>query len=408
MTSPASDSSRAEPIKVIDLFAGAGGFSQGFHEYVPEGHDSSPFHSVAAVEFDKAAASTYAENFPRAKVHASDIKTWDPNPFIGSDVILGGPPCQGFSGLGNENPDDPRNLLWQEYIDVVHKVSPKIFIMENVDRFLRSGQFEALQEITERGRPLDTYNLRVQILNSADYGVPQARRRAIVIGTHKDLGEAVEHPRATHARNTHAWQPTFGEGGVTEPPKPWVAVGPAVFSRSRLRELWDLPERPGTSRLGHSLPGFYTTAELHIRRTPEPLSLARYAAIPRGGNRHDLRGRYAYIDGERVYLSTKSWDNHNAGSGDVMGRMHLDRPSVTIRTEHFKPEKGRYLHPTEDRPITQYEAALIQGFPEDFKWYGSKIQIARQIGNAVPVGLAKALASVVYEALRGRGRSSQD
>ncbi|QLE76109.1 DNA cytosine methyltransferase [Streptomyces rectiverticillatus] len=392
----------------MDLFAGAGGFSQGFHAYAPEGHGSSPFHSVAAVEFDKAAASTYAENFPDAEVHDGDIQTWDPGPFIGSDVILGGPPCQGFSGLGNENPDDPRNLLWQEYIKVVQKVSPKIFIMENVDRFLRSGQFEALREITERGGPLDAYVLRVQILNSADYGVPQARRRAIVIGTHKDLGKAVEHPHPTHARNTHAWQPTFSEGGVTEPPEPWAAVGPTVFSRSQHKELRDLPDRPSISRLGHSLPGFYLTDELHIRRTPEPLSLARYAAIPPGGNRHDLRGRHAYINGERVYLSTKSWDNHNSGSGDVMGRMHADRPSVTIRTEHFKPEKGRYLHPTEDRPITQFEAALIQGFPEDFKWYGTKTQIARQIGNAVPVGLAKALASVVYEALRVRDRSSRD
>lgn len=84
-----------------------------------------------------------------------------------------------------------------------------------------------------------------------------------------------------------------------------------------------------------------------------------------------------------------------------MGRMHYDRPSVTIRTEPHKPEKGRYLHPTEHRPITYYEAALIQGFPEDFKWHGTKIDIARQIGNAVPIGLAKELARVVHEALKG-------
>ncbi|MEU7136658.1 DNA cytosine methyltransferase [Streptomyces sp. NPDC046261] len=402
MTSPASGPSRDEPIKVIDLFAGAGGFSTGFHEYVPEGRTSSPFVSVAAVEFDPSAASTYAANFPEAQVHAGDISAWEPGEFIGSDVILGGPPCQGFSGLGKEKADDPRNQLWQEYIDVVKKVSPKIFIMENVDRFLRSGQFAELKKITDRGELLDEYELRVKILNSADYGVPQARKRAIVIGTHKDL-PVTEHPRPTHDRKADAWQPSLADQGNTESPLPWVAVGPAVFERTRFVELRDMPERPGNedSPLGLGRPGFFYTHELHIRRTPEPLSLARYRAIPPGGNRHNLRGKWAELEDRCIYLSTPSWDGHNAGSGDVMGRMHADRPSVTIRTEAYKPEKGRYLHPTEHRPITQYEMALIQGFPDDFKWYGTKIEIARQIGNAVPIGLAKALASVVHKALTG-------
>ncbi|MEU5001559.1 DNA cytosine methyltransferase [Streptomyces sp. NPDC021622] len=82
-----------------------------------------------------------------------------------------------------------------------------------------------------------------------------------------------------------------------------------------------------------------------------------------------------------------------------MGRLRADRPSVTIRTEFYKPEKGRYLHPTQDRPITHYEAALIQGFPDSYRWCGSKIQIARQIGNAVPVGLGRALAGAIHQRL---------
>ncbi|MBB5121477.1 cytosine methyltransferase [Streptomyces eurocidicus] len=409
MTSAASDSPRVEPIKVIDLFAGAGGFSTGFHAYVPEGHTASPFVSVAAVEFDEAAASTYAANFPEAEVHAGDIGEWDPGDFIGSEVILGGPPCQGFSGLGKEKADDPRNQLWQEYIRVVKKVSPKIFIMENVDRFLRSGQFEELKKITAPGEQLEEYELRVEILNSADYGVPQARKRAIVIGTHKDL-PVTKHPRPTHDRKADAWQPALADPGDSEPPQPWVAVGPAVFDRTRFVELRDMPERPGgdDSPLGLKQPGPFFTHELHIRRTPEMLSLARYRAIPPGGNRHDLRGKWVELEDRCIYLSTPSWDAHNNGSGDVMGRMHADRPSVTIRTEAYKPEKGRYLHPTEHRPITQYEMALIQGFPEDFKWHGTKIEIARQIGNAVPIGLAKALASVVYKTLRDEARACPD
>src|SRR5699024_10847482 len=126
---------------------------------------------------------------------------------------------------------------------------------------------------------------------------------------------------------------------------------------------------------------------------PRPPSVPyrlRYAASAPGGNRHDLPPE----------LSTKNWINHRSGSGDVMGRLHLDRPSVTIRTEFYKPEKGRYLHPWADRPITHYEAALLQGFSPDFLWCGSKAQIARQIGNAVPVGLARALAAEVYGYLK--------
>ncbi|WP_438487273.1 DNA cytosine methyltransferase [Streptomyces sp. S186] len=403
MTSASSAESPTEPIKVIDLFSGAGGLTTGFHSYTPDGHAASPFKSVAAVEFDKSAASTYAANFPGATVHAGDIADWDPGDFTDAEVILGGPPCQGFSGLGKEDPNDPRNLLWQEYKRVVEKVSPKVFVMENVDRFLRSPQFEDLQRAVEHGS-LSDYALRVEILNSADYGVPQARRRVIVIGTRKDL-TPVKHPTPTHDRRPDRWQPPLGSDESAEPPLPWVAVGPAVFARTDSMEIKgvDLPGRPGSddSPLGLRKPGPFLTTELHIGRTPEPLSLARYAAIPPGGNRHDLRGKYARINGERVYLSTKSWDEHNAGSGDVMGRMHYDRPSVTIRTEPHKPEKGRYLHPTAPRPITYYEAALIQGFPDTFKWYGTKIEIARQIGNAVPIGLAKALAHVVHEALRG-------
>ncbi len=180
-----------------------------------------------------------------------------------------------------------------------------------------------------------------------------------------------------------------------------------------------MPESRGGDAHVAGVPGHYLTTDLHFGRNPEILSRARYRAIPENGNRNDLRGKYFKIDrsgrirlsteegyrrikGPETYLSTASWDRHDKGSGDVMGRLRRNEPSVTIRTEFYKPEKGRYLHPTEDRPITHYEAALIQGFPEDFKWYGSKIQIARQIGNAVPVGLAARLAEAVHDFLSRR------
>ncbi|MFE9400277.1 DNA cytosine methyltransferase [Streptomyces sp. NPDC006530] len=404
-TTPNDAAAGASPadstITVVDLFSGAGGFSAGFHTFKPDGTDNSPFRTVAAVEFDQAAAASYAANFPTTDVFADDIANWQADQYAGRvDVIMGGPPCQGFSGLGKEDPEDPRNLLWTEYMRVVTTIRPKIFVLENVDRFLKSQQFEDLRKSTVAGGKLENYELRWKVLNAADYGVPQARRRAIVIATRKDLGVALEHPRPTHTRTAKALQQTLDDSEVGGQLLPWEPVGKAVFNLTpRDAPTKELPVGRAASPLGLQLPGPFETRELHIGRTPTDLSKARYAAIPEGGNRHDLRNKYAMVNGERTYLSTTSWDGHNTGSGDVMGRMHADRPSVTIRTEFYKPEKGRYLHPVEPRPITHYEAALIQGFPDDFKWFGSKIQIARQIGNAVPIGLGRALAQAIYRRL---------
>ncbi|MFG2938473.1 DNA cytosine methyltransferase [Streptomyces sp. NPDC048282] len=386
-------------INVVDLFAGCGGFTQGFHSYKPGPGEASPYRSLAAVEFDAAAAATYAANFSNdssriSHVFAGDIKRWDPSPYQGkTDVILGGPPCQGFSGLGEENPLDPRNKLWREYVRVVAALEPKIFVIENVDRFFNSPEYRALLASNKRGL-LRKYNLSSRnVLNAADFGVPQARKRAIVIATHKDL-PPLGNPIPTHEKDP-AEDPMLFD---TPARLPWISVE-EIFRKSPEHPLTNmLPERK-TELLGSVLPGIYLTSELHIGRNPTALSLARYRAIPAGGNRKDLRGKTAMIDGEIVSLSTESWDRHNSGTGDVMGRLRLTAPSVTIRTEFFKPEKGRYLHPTLDRPITHYEAALIQGFPEDFKWCGTKLQIARQIGNAVPVGLAESLASHIHKHL---------
>ncbi|MFJ9915221.1 DNA cytosine methyltransferase [Actinacidiphila glaucinigra] len=412
-------------IRVLDLFSGAGGFAAGFHAYTTADGER-PFVTAAAVEFDKAAASTYAANFPEAHVHAGDIADFDPEEYKGKiDVIVGGPPCQGFSGLGKEDPDDPRNELWRQYMRIVTALKPKLFVIENVDRFFRSQQFEDLKAAVREGELVD-YEIRPAMLNAADYGVPQARRRAIVIATLEKLGDPLEHPGPSHDKRAStgvdegADAALFPVDGGNR--RPWVPVS-TVFEETAKQKL--LPQMPAP-RVGTPLvsgvPGPYVTTDLHFGRNPEDLSRARYQAIPPEGNRNDLRGKWFRVVGGKIrvltteqyerlgekerdearYLSTTSWDNHNKGSGDVMGRLRAGEPSVTIRTEFYKPEKGRYLHPTDDRPITHYEAARIQGFPEDFTWYGTKIQIARQIGNAVPVGLGKALAAAIHAYLTGR------
>lgn len=387
----------SEKITVVDLFAGCGGLTKGFHDHIPAGATESPFRTVGAVEFDKAAAATYAANFPSPSggsdhVFPKDIADWAPGDLGGDvDVILGGPPCQGFSALNRNRADDPRNRLWREYITVVGKLNPKLFVIENVDRFLRSPEYGELKAATEPGGELEDYRLEQSHLVAADFGVPQARKRTIVLATHRDLparhpeGRALQHPRPTHSKV--GGDPLWGDEA------PWTDIRSVFGTPERPRtplepDTTELPERH-TQHFDRQFPGTFRTSELHIGRTPTRRSKARYEAIPPGGNRHDLPPD----------LSTDSWMRHKNGSGDVMGRLHLDRPSVTIRTEFYKPEKGRYLHPWAHRPITHYEAALIQGFPQDYLWCGSKIEIARQIGNAVPVGLARAIAAQVHEYL---------
>ncbi|MDG9704959.1 DNA cytosine methyltransferase [Streptomyces sp. DH37] len=434
-----------EPIKIADLFSGCGGFTQGFYSFRPAGEEGRKepfFKSVLAIEKDQSAAATYAANFApddasRGHIHTGEIEHWQPtDEEISAEVVLGGPPCQGFSGLGKGDPDDPRNKLWRHYVRIVSEViRPKIFVIENVDRFLSSPEFFDLVRETQAGGDLRDYRLLPPpgalpgdeprkrnsryLLNAADYGVRQARRRAIVIGVRKDVPEGMNlsYPEPTRRRppwwrsRANAKDALFcaEEAHRDDEGIYWKTVKP-IFDRSSEMDLKD-DLSGGSGR-------YFLTTDLHFKRNPEILSLARYKAIPPGGNRKDLTGvwyklgddgdihlsthsEYKRIRGRGVYLSTESWDNHHNGSGDVMGRLRLHEPSVTIRTEFYKPEKGRYLHPTENRPITHFEAALIQGFPENFKWCGSKTEIARQIGNAVPIGLGREIARVIYQALRG-------
>lgn len=337
--------------RLLDLFAGCGGMTAGF---AAEG-----FHPVGSVEWDVPAAATYAANFGEEHVFCGDIAHWGEADIPQADVVIGGPPCQGFSNLGSRDPDDPRNRLWREYVRVVLAARPQVFVIENVDRFSRSPEFALLLAEVKHGR-LGDYEVTWDVLNAADYGVPQRRRRTIVIGSR--IGPPVL-PRPTAAA---------------------AAVRDAIGDLPATPRSTALPGRTRT-RFGVSLPGEFRGLDLHVGRNPTPLSLERYACIPPGGNRFDLPD----------HLMPPCWRNKPTGTTDVMGRMRWDEPGVTIRTEFFKPEKGRYLHPEADRPITHLEAARLQTFPDDFRWCGSKIEIARQIGNAVPPVLAAAIARAV-------------
>jgi DNA (cytosine-5)-methyltransferase 1 len=292
--------------------------------------------------------------------------------FPPADIIIGGPPCQGFSPLGRDRDDESRselNELWQHFLRSVRQVKPKAFVIENVPEFQKSAEFGRLIALMRSDKELKKYKFSFGVLNAADYGVPQLRRRGILI--------------AVRGRKAVPWppKPTHSSSGNSDLP-----------SHRTVREvIEDLPRRPGPDDITYGSDG---TQNLHFRRNPRPQSIERYKAVPPGGNRFDLQRN-------RPDITPRCWAQKPTGTTDVMGRLWWDRPSVTIRTEFFKPEKGRYLHPVAHRSITHREAARIQTFPDSFVFEGSKIEVARQIGNAVPPKLGEAIARHVHGLIAG-------
>ncbi len=364
----------ASVVRTLDLFAGAGGLTTGLS--LAEGLTIDP---ACAVEFDKSAAATYTLNHGGTiddgrvvggTVFAGSIEDWlGGDPSIEVDLVVGGPPCQGFSTLNKQAMDDKRNLLWSKYAEAVKKSTPRYFVLENVPAFLTSPQWEVFQGELESGMLAD-YEIEFDILNAADYGAVQARKRVIVIGHHKDF-PAPGLPKKSHEHHHRKLEEIF-EGIPDEVDRVGVPDGTVWYE-------------------GIDRPGVFNTRQLHFGRYYTKLSLDRFATIPENGNRRNIPD----------HLLSPCWRKHTTGTGDVMGRLHLDKPSVTIRTEFFKPEKGRYLHPTEHRVITHYEAAMIQGFPETYRWVGTREEIARQIGNAVPIPLGRAIGRQLLGAFTG-------
>jgi DNA (cytosine-5)-methyltransferase 1 len=348
----------AGDIRVIDLFAGCGGITQGLKDA------DVGFRPVAAVEIDRHAAATYAVNHGD-HVYVGDIADWVQGSLPAADVVVGGPPCQGFSALGKQDATDPRNQLWRHYVDTLETVRPAFFVLENVPQFLKAPEFEALHRETRgRGR-LGMYELEPYLLNAADFGAAQRRRRAVVIGRRRGTRPLDLEPGQSSPKNLRQVVPYWMDEPVTGT---------------------ELPESTVPFQ-GSAVPGAFKLRDLHITRQPTDLSLTRYRHIPPGGNRTHLPD----------HLKAPCWLKHKSGAGDVMGRLVWTKPSVTIRTEFFKPEKGRYLHPDQHRPITHAEAAVIQGFGDGFLWCGTKVSIARQIGNAVPPPLAQGIARKLAE-----------
>ncbi len=335
----------------IDLFAGAGGLSIGL--------EKAGLKMIAATDWDHWSCETLKANHPDAFVYEGDIEKMSPKEFaknLGTkeiDLIVGGPPCQGFSQLGKRDANDPRNKMWQQYMKFVEFFRPPLFLMENVPQLLKSDEFLGIKEKAESLG----YNIVAGVLHAADYGVPQKRKRTIIIGS---LVGIPSHPKPTHR----------------SPEKSDLLNAHLPVWRTVKDAIADLPKKP-------------TGNSWHVGRNPTPKSLERYKHVPEGGNRFNLPKR----------LTPDCWKNKPTGSTDLFGRLSWNKPALTIRTEFFKPEKGRYLHPSEHRPITIREAARIQTFPDSYIITGSHVAAAKQIGNAVPCLFAERIGEKLLELL---------
>ena len=367
------------PYRLIDLFCGAGGMTLGFTAVF--GHN---FQSVWANDFDRDAAATYNRNFSRNSLFdhhctVGDIVALleDPDVVIPeADVVIGGPPCQGFSLLNKGRAEDPRKQLWRPFLEVVRRSRASVFVIENVPQILGTPEHG---EIVHEAEMLG-FNVTSGKLCAADFGVPQVRWRAFIIGSRISDPSDVFPPRKTHFSPDSRDACKLIGGAI-----PWRTVRDAIG---------DLPPPVGIDVRRVDPP-----LDLHFGRSPTPTSMQRYMAIPdEGMNRFDLH-RVA------PSITPDCWIRKTKGGTDLFGRLWWDRPSVTIRTEFFKPEKGRYLHPEQHRPITHREAARFQSFPDRFAFCGSKIEIAKQIGNAVPPLLAARIADCVRALLPAHSKS---
>lgn len=347
---------------VIDLFAGVGGLSLGF--------EKQGFEVLIANEYDKSIAAAYTENHKNTKMIVGDITSLDLKETFGSytgkiDVVIGGPPCQGFSQKGQRKTiHDERNFLFKYYVAVVELVKPKYFVMENVPNLLTAEGGFFFKEIEELFNKMG-YSLEHGILNASDYGVPQNRRRAVIIG--KLNGAAPKLPEPQSKKVTI-----------------WDAISDLAYLQSGegtdKQEYKNAPESDYEKLLRSNS----TTLYNHIVTKHSPLALERLAMIPPNAGKEVLPKEHLT---KSIYSGT--WT-----------RMRKDEISVTITTRFDTPSSGKFTHPFLDRAITVREAARIQSFPDDFRFVGNKGSQMKQVGNAVPPLLAAAIAEVIMNDIK--------
>jgi DNA (cytosine-5)-methyltransferase 1 len=353
---------------MIDLFSGCGGVTAGFK--------AAEFKVLAAVEFDRVTAQTYCLNHPEVFLYEEDIRNVSPATIMrdcklksGQLTVLGVcAPCQPFSKHNRFRNGDERASLVLEAVRFVERLRPRFLFVENVPGLRQNP--DVLDKLIGNLKELGYKASVPAIVDAVNYGVPQFRKRFILLGT--DLDIELRIPEPTHASPEDAAR--LGK-------KKWLTVKDAFVG------LQDLNSGEASK-----------TDPLHKARKHTLLSLERLRHIPHNGGSRDSLPIELRLVCHR--------NGRNVGYHDVYGRMDFDRPSNTLTTGCTNFTKGRFAHPTSDRAITPREAARLQTFPDSYRFYGSYEQISAQIGNAVPVKLAEVFAHYFSELLGRQGNGA--
>ena len=346
-------------LKVLDLFAGVGGMSLGF--------EMAGFEISAAIEYDREIAESMRKNHKKTLVLADDIQNIKPEDVrkkVGSiDVIVGGPPCQGFSLKGKRGGlDDKRNFLFREYVKYVNYFKPKYFVLENVPSILSSNDGYFKDEIIKEFKKIG-YTIDCGILNASDFGVPQNRRRAIFLGIKDKKGI---HLPINNINRVTVWDAISDLA--------YLNSGEGFFEMEyKIKPMTDyqkIMRKDSVNVFNHQATNHSSVAIDRLKRIP-----------PEKG---------------KEFLSEKI----SSTFGQTWGRLEKNKQSPTIVTRFDTPSNGKNSHPFLHRAITAREAARIQSFPDNFVFYGGRTSIAKQIGNAVPPLLGKAIAEHILSNIK--------
>ncbi len=341
-------------LNAIDLFAGCGGLSKGFMD--------AGYNIIVGVDNDQVALNTFEANHNGATGLNADLskkETFETIKKIAGeksiDVIIAGPPCQGFSLTGPRNFDDPRNKLYLAVIDMVQQYQPKGFIIENVPGMERMYKGEVRDEILRRFREIG-YNIDCKILCAADYGVPQLRQRLIFMGIRKDIGKPI-FPKPTFTPDNYR----TCRDAISDLPTRESGIGEEV-------DNYDSEPNTEYQRL---MRGDCNTLHNHVATKHKQFVIDTIALVPEGGNYKNLPAGWG--ESRKFHMA---WT-----------RLDGSKPSRTVDTGH-----RNIFHYELNRIPTVREDARIQSFPDDFIFMGTKTQQSRQVGNAVPPLLGKVLA----------------
>lgn len=352
--------------RAIDLFSGCGGISKGLE-------NTGRINIVGAIDFDQAACNTYKKNFPKTKVICGDINdiTVESTGFRNIDIIVGGPPCQGFSRLNywdKDRDNDPRNKLFYQYLRFVEELQPKAILIENVKNILVAKDGFALKTITSILNSLG-YNVSHSIVCAADFGVPQLRERAIFVALKQEYGY-------------------FDFKSLEKYRVPQVTVYEAISDIAAIEDVAKQKPTGSTFELEEPTSDYQRSMRVkdgtlynHLIYYPNDSVQKKISYVPQGGN-------WRFVPKELFPSErTNRYTNY-------LRRLSYSTPSITIDTGHRV-----YFHPIFNRVPTVRESARIQSFPDCFIFTGTKGQQLKQVGNAVPPLMAKALLNAIIETL---------